>query len=454
MITKLKNRKMNPMLLNVLLISGGVHLAAIMILGGITVYKYIIPDEAQFEEPPQIEEVEPPKEMKIEIRQQAAAQPQAMQNLRMRQVGNIAVANVSIDLPTMEQSFTVSSGMGGFSGGALLGGTRGSIGIGMSDVNVFGLKSRAERFLFAIDASKTMLTDEKGGLYSYRVIKDEISTMVSNLSAGTLFNVVFFNDGRFDFFKDNPIPAGTVATQELIKWITPINSDVNKLGLPGARTQKLTTFADNEIQDTIPRNQSTSGHENAYLSQIFLEQSIDAIYVITGRHNGFQKLEKRPSEKELEKERERRAKPDYQEALQAYQKEHALGMQKAEAELVRRNAQRIKKGLPPQVIDSGLMRAMGIKMENKHPGGGIPTRYYEVNEVKKYFKELSKMLYDEKGGIPPSINVVLFLAGDEEFSEVNEDALKDYTLFCDGKYRVIRGLDEIKSASSAKETKN
>ena len=157
MITKPRKRRLNPMLLNVLLISGGVHVAAILILGGITVYKYIIPEEAQFEEPPQVEAVEPPKEVKVEIRPQAATQPQAMQSLRIKQVGNIAVTNIAVDLPTMEQSFTVSAGVGGFGGGSLLGGTRGSIGMGMSDISVFGLKTRAERILFAIDGSKTML---------------------------------------------------------------------------------------------------------------------------------------------------------------------------------------------------------------------------------------------------------------------------------------------------------
>ena len=58
---------MNPMLLNVLLISLLVHVAALVIFGSWTLVKYVIPDEADFEEPPAIEEVEPPKEVKIEI---------------------------------------------------------------------------------------------------------------------------------------------------------------------------------------------------------------------------------------------------------------------------------------------------------------------------------------------------------------------------------------------------
>ncbi|MFT5836664.1 MAG: hypothetical protein ACI9ZV_000160 [Candidatus Azotimanducaceae bacterium] len=59
----------------------------------------------------------------------------------MKQVGNISVSAVDVNLPNMQESFTVSAGIGGFGGGALLGGTRGRLGIGMSDVSVFGLKN-------------------------------------------------------------------------------------------------------------------------------------------------------------------------------------------------------------------------------------------------------------------------------------------------------------------------
>ena len=161
------------MLINVLLISGGIHVLALFILGSITIYKYIIPDEAQFEEAPEIAEERPPPDVKVEIKPQAPP-PQAAQNLRMKQVGNIAVSDINVDLPSMDQSFTVSSGLGSFGGGSLLGGTSGSIGIGMSDVSIFGLKTKAERILFVIDTGRPMIVDAKGGLNSYQAIKDEI----------------------------------------------------------------------------------------------------------------------------------------------------------------------------------------------------------------------------------------------------------------------------------------
>ena len=62
--------------------------------------------------------------------------------LHMKDVSNISVASVDVNLPDMEQSFTVSSGLGGVGGDAsmnLLGTPREG-----SNVNVFGLKTMSE----------------------------------------------------------------------------------------------------------------------------------------------------------------------------------------------------------------------------------------------------------------------------------------------------------------------
>ena len=86
-----KKRKMNPMLMKVVIISVLVHVILGFVLGGITIVKFIIPDEAQFEEPPAVEEVEPPKEVKVQIKQQAPKSQQP-RSLSMRPVANIAGA--------------------------------------------------------------------------------------------------------------------------------------------------------------------------------------------------------------------------------------------------------------------------------------------------------------------------------------------------------------------------
>lgn len=451
---------MNPMLLNVLLISGGIHVVALFILGGITVYNYIIPDEAQFEEPPEMVEETPPPDVKVEIKPQAAPQQQAMQNLRMKQVGNISVDAVDVDLPSMEQSFTVSAGLGGFGGGSLLGGTRGSIGIGMSDVSVFGLKTRAERILFVIDANRQMVTDKKGGLNSYKVIKNEITDMVGNLSAGTLFNVMIVDRRKNKVFKNQLVPAGQEVHQQLIEWIRPINANANKPGLEGASgasREEISALSQEPIHDDLGWS-GHRGNETAFMTQVALEQNVDAIFFITGYHRGFENVRRRLTEKEKADWERIKSSVQYQEQLAAHKKEIPIMEKRINQKMAKINAERKADGKPPRVLNQrhgvySNARELDLDWETKHPGHG-PSYERDTREVEKYFRELIDVLYTDKGGVKPSLNVILFLAGDEEMRDQWEDQLDDYVDFFGGKYRIIRGLDEIKSASSASSTTN
>ncbi len=448
------------MLLNVLLISAGVHAVALFIFGSITVYKYIIPDEAQFEEPSPIVEEQPPPEVKIEIKQQPPKQ-QAMQSLRMKQVGNIAVSAVDVNLPNMQESFTVSAGMGGFGSGSLLGGTRGTLGIGMSDISVFGLKTRAERILFVIDANSQMLTDTKGGLKSYKIIKDEITDMVGNLSAGTLFNVMMADRRNSKFFKKQLVPAGQEVHQQLIQWITPINANARNAGLvEGARgvgrenLEALSTEATHK--DILWSRQP--GNDTAFMTQLAVEQDVDAIFFISGYHRGFERVRRRLTEQEEADWIQFSTSRKYQEQLAAHQKEVPNMQNRIDYKLAKINEERRKKGQPDRVLDSrwGIYsdyRELGLEWETEHPGWR-PDYFLESREIEKYFKKVVDILYTNKGSEKPSVNVILFLAGDEEMRKEWEDQLDDYTDFFRGKYRIIRGLDEISNASSSSETQN
>ena len=460
MITPQKKRKMNPMLLNVLLISGGVHAVALFILGSITVYKYIIPDEAQFEEPSSVVEEQPPPEVKIEIKQQPPKQ-QAMQSLRMKQVGNIAVSAVDVNLPNMQESFTVSAGMGGFGSGSLLGGTSGTLGIGMSDISVFGLKTRAERILFVIDANSQMLTDTKGGLKSYKIIKDEITDMVGNLSAGTLFNVMMADRRNSKFFKKQLVPAGQEVHQQLIQWITPINANARNAGLvEGARDvgrERLETLSKEAThEDILWANQP--GNDTAFVTQLAIEQDVDAIFFIAGYHRGFERVRRRLTEQEEADWIRFSTSRKYQDQLAVHQKEVPIMQNRIDYEMAKINEERKKKGQPARVLNSrwGIYsdyRELGLEWETEHPGWR-PDYFLESREIEKYFKNVVDILYTNKGSEKPSVNVILFLAGDEEMRKEWEDQLDDYTDFFRGKYRIIRGLDEINEARSSSNIQN
>ncbi|WP_269522102.1 hypothetical protein [Coraliomargarita parva] len=448
------------MLLNVLLISGGVHALALFILGGITIVKFVLPDEAEFEEPPAIEEVEPPKDVKVEIKQQPTPQMDASRNLSMRSVGNIAVSSVNVNLPSMDQSFTVSSGLGDFRAGSLMGSSRGSLNFGVSNVSIFGLKTKAERLLFVIDTNRHMVTDKKGGLNSYRVIKEEITQMVGNLGAGTLFNVMVYDRRKSILFKPSLVPSGTEVHRELERWMGPFNANADKVGLEGnssAKVQAIHAMDGDPIEDALAYS-GDRGNETAYLTQLALEQQVDGIFFISGYHSGFERIRRKPTDKENEEWKKKSSDKKYQEQLAEHKLEIPKMEKRVREELARINKERAAKNMPPRVLGQRYgvysnAQELGLKWEIPHPGWQ-PAHFYEPRETEKYFKDLVDKMYTDKNLKSPSVNVVLFLAGDESFSKEQESRLKDYARFFSGKYRIIRGEDEIKSARSAQGTKN
>lgn len=449
------------MLTKVIVVSVLLHVVFGFVAGLVTIATHVIKEEALFEEPPAVEEEQPPPDVKVEIKPQVAPAVQPLTNLKMRQVGNISVANVNVDLPSMSDNFTVSAGLGNIAGGGLMRGTRGSLGMGMSDVSVFGLKTRAERILFVIDANRRMVTDAKGGLNSYQVIKDEITDMVGNLSAGTLFNVIIHDYRRTILFKPRLVPAGADVHGELVSWVAQINSDAARPGLEGVagvRTPQLQAMQDNPMHEMLPWS-GHSGNVAAFLTQFALEQTADAVFFIAGDHRGFGNFWSKPTEQARKEFEEYRATQQYQEQLAKHNLEVIEMRKRINSELAKINADRAKKGMPPRVLAhrNGVYsnaHELGLKWQTRHPGRGPKEELADSVEVRRYFKDLVQVLYEDRAKKPPSLNVVLFLAGDEVFKPEWEKELDQYVRFFKGKNRIIRGADEITSARSSQSTTN
>jgi hypothetical protein len=96
---------------------------------------------------------------------------------------------------------------------------------------------------------------------------------------------------------------------------------------------------------------------------------------------------------------------------------------------------------------------LGLEWNIEHPGWR-PVYDIKPSSMENYFKKVLGSLYTDKGNKSPSINVVLLMAKGEEMRKGWEGQLKDFVRFFRGKYRIVRGLDEIRSASSAKSTTN
>ena len=461
MLPPTKKKKLNPMLMKVIVISVLVHVVAALVAGVVTIATYVIKEDTQFEEPPAVQEETPPKEVKVVIKPPAPKQSMPMSNLRMRPVANIAVADVDVDLPSMDESFTVSAGIGGVGGGSLLSGARGNIGIGMSDVSVFGLKTRAERVLFVIDASRRMVLDQKGGLNSYRVIKDEISDMIGNLSAGTLFNVMLYDYGQVQMFKPQLVPAGAEITAEFHQWFAPVNSNLSNIGLPKGKRAQVATKLDKypEFYEGL-RMDAT---EQAVI-QTALEMNVDAIFQIAGRHRGFTGIRLKNTPQEIAAAKATRAKwladPKNAELIKAHENEKLEMKKRIEAAHKKDTEKRAKQGLPPKVLENHFdnnVKYFGFKMKHPNPNPPPPHpphNWQDERTIRSYYHELMQQLFHKQDRTPPSVNVILFLAGDENFSKDKEALVKRFTDYFKGKNRILRGQNEIRMAASAKATKN
>ena len=356
MLPPAPKRHINPILIQVIVISVILHVVIGLILGGITVIDHIIPDKAQFDEAPETqEEAPPPPPVKVEVKPQKPKQV-LTPKLNLRPVSNIAVADVNVDLPDMQENFTVSSGLGAgslqISGGSLLGRTSGSLKLGMSEVNVFGLKSKSERILFIIDSSRSMLTDEKGGLNSYKVIKDKVTELISNLAPGTLFNVILAgHQNKSLLFQPKLVSAGIENQTKLIKWFAPINADANKVGIGhlGAEKRPLTSFADSDI---VAHGLAAGGslwqsNQSAYFSQLALEMNADSIFHICSQHKGFHGTRRLANERELARNQKVLDRitqsSQWKKLLAAHKAEIPIMQKRIDATLAKQNAARKKR---------------------------------------------------------------------------------------------------------------
>ena len=189
-----------------------------------------------------------------------------------------------------------------------------------------------------------------------------------------------------------------------------------------------------------------------------MEQGVDAIFFITGYHQGFEAVRRRMTEKEQQAWDKKISDSKYIKQLAAHKLEIPQMEQRIKAELTKQNAARAKKGMPPRVLDRrhGVYTAsleLGMSWKVRHPGH-TPNPAVDPKDVAKYFKQLNRVLYEDNDKQIPSLNVVLFLAKDEAFSKQAEQQLRDYVRFYRGKHRIIRGENEIKSARSSKQTRN
>ena len=102
---------------------------------------------------------------------------------------------------------------------------------GTTNVNFFGIKSKGRRIAFLIEAERYMLTDPKGGIPAYQIVKEEIANMISKFGVSTAFNVLMFDHFHLSAFSERLVPGTTANMSKVRDWLYPVNQDFVKIGL-------------------------------------------------------------------------------------------------------------------------------------------------------------------------------------------------------------------------------
>ena len=224
----LSPKKKDSKMMAAILIGAAINLLFLLVLGGMTVYKFVAPkEETVFEAPPPLQALEPPQvkynQQQVVDRQANAARP-TPKPITTRSISSMATPSISIDVSDMTPTVSVANVGASLSGsGSGLGG--GGLRMGVSAVDFFGIKSKGERVVIILDVARSMLEVERGDIEGFHSVKTQLKEVVNSLSPATLFNVIAYSDNS-DVMSNDLVLANAENKQRAEKFIDPIGKHV------------------------------------------------------------------------------------------------------------------------------------------------------------------------------------------------------------------------------------
>ena len=207
----------NRALVLVIVISIGLHLVAIIGFGAYKIVESITREDQTFEAPEIVEvpQQEPEYVVNLEQRTQSSSPPRP--NPIVVDSPDVSIPALDIDVNIVNNS-GFGRGRGGFGSGS--GMQIREMALDVDSLEFFGnqMKSDAQRMLFVIDISGSMVLEERG-VEGYRtVVKELVRTLRSIENIGT-FNIVAFSKDIDTFSSRNFILATSDKIDSAEKWL-------------------------------------------------------------------------------------------------------------------------------------------------------------------------------------------------------------------------------------------
>ena len=99
-----------------------------------------------------------------------------------------------------------------------------------SSVNFFGVKGEGTNVYFVVDASDSMLEEDRGGIQGFAVVKGRLKQMIQSLDEASRFNVVVYGASGADLFQSNSVAATPVMKKNAETFLARYNQSAERRG--------------------------------------------------------------------------------------------------------------------------------------------------------------------------------------------------------------------------------
>lgn len=318
-----------------------------------------------------------------------------------------------------------------------------------SQVNFFGVSGGGRKIVFIIDATKKMLVDEKGGMFAYDNVKNEVAAMLVNLNRGTHFNLLLYEGKRLIPFREKLVPGLPSNLRLAIEWLDPLNRDYENLGLVDSWGASIELT---EMEEMPLRSPDVAHYTKAI--QKSMEWGASTIFCIS---SGYERMGRSPTPEMRKMMEENPPVPGTPgEFDPAEVKAWKDAVKKTSEWLKKENEARREKGISPKVVldFNRLVRERTGATPPRRRGGTPSTGGAKLprlepvtpETIEDQVKEMVKRSYTKLNMEEPSLYMVLFLGEDERVRD-EEDHFRRLTRHNRGKLKILRGLAALEDVT-------
>ena len=450
------------LLYQVFIIVAIIQVVLLITMGSVIVTQSIITEEKKFDAPPTIEKVDQArKETRVRVQQQQKKTQKLTRRISITNPQNTNLPQVNITLPP---TMSMGAGISAISNIDMTS----KFNIVTTTVDIGGIKSKTEKVLICIDTGKYLMTDERGGLDTYKAIREDIKKLINNLPPTVLFNLMAYSTEygtSINMFQPSLVAATSANKKMACDFVEPLNASLSRLG-PGGNNYKLK-------YPFLPQPPD-SNHYSQYASNIYriyqaaLEQGADTIYILTTSWTDPERIKKPWNNAQTQRyirdmarysenvERQRRQAGWNDQKQIEYEREDMIarrdGIKKARDWIKAENDRRAKKGQP--LYTGNVDKAMYDNKFYVRPKEVPPSIGVKAPEVKfdsygrsgilKYYDKLFKEVYRDKQMKPPTLNMIVFRGKNENLTPAENRVIKQFTSSNNGgRSRVLRGLKPV-----------